>query len=254
MSALPGTTGRRRIYLMRHGHVDYFGPEIMAAKGDTKVVPLTPLGQEQAKAAGLALSHVAFDRAVCSGVPRTRQTAEFVLAAQETKAPRLEEEPDLVEIHGGSFGKISSRAELAAKMAYHFDMADEPGATMLEGGEVFTNALDRAVAAVERLLAEPGWHTMLIAAHEGINRLLLGWAATGTSRARALGAVRAFEQDPACINVIDFDMVPAADGGIGTEIERALIKSVNVTPYNYVKHGMNMTSLEAIFARSPRPD
>ena len=24
MSALPGTTGRRRIYLMRHGHVDYF--------------------------------------------------------------------------------------------------------------------------------------------------------------------------------------------------------------------------------------
>ncbi|MCK9991630.1 MAG: hypothetical protein Dbin4_00150, partial [Alphaproteobacteria bacterium] len=24
MRVLPGTTGRRRIYLMRHGHVDYF--------------------------------------------------------------------------------------------------------------------------------------------------------------------------------------------------------------------------------------
>lgn len=252
MSALPGTTGRRRIYLMRHGHVDYFGPEIQAAKGDTRVVPLTPLGQEQAKAAGLALSHVALDRAVCSGVPRTRQTAEFVLAAQEAKAPALEEEPDLVEIHGGSFGQISSRAELAAKMAYYFDMAGEEGATMLDGGEVFADALRRTVGAVERLLAEPGWHTMLIAAHEGVNRLLLGWAATGCSREQALGAVRAFEQDPACINVIDFDMVPAADGSIGTEIERALIKSVNVTPYNYVKHGMNMTSLEAIFSKDPR--
>lgn len=252
MSALPGTTGRRRIYLMRHGHVDYFGPEIMAAGGDTKVVPLTPLGQEQAKAAGIALSHVTLDRAVCSGVPRTRQTAEFVLAGQEGKAPFLEEEPELVEIHGGSFGRISSRAELAAKMAFHFDMAGEPGATMLDGGEVFEDALRRAVRSLERLLAEPGWHTMLITAHEGINRLLLGWAATGCSLARALSAVRAFEQDPACINVIDFDMVPAADGSLGTEIQRAIIKSVNVTPYNYVKHGMNMTSLEAIFSKDPR--
>lgn len=252
MTALPGTTGRRRIYLMRHGHVDYFGPEIRAAGGDTKVVPLTPLGQEQAKAAGLALSHVALDRAVCSGVPRTRETAEHVLAAQDGKAPPLEVEPALIEIHGGSFGQVKSRAELAARMAYHFDMAGEPGATMLDGGEVFAEALGRSVSAVKKLLAEPGWHTMLITAHEGINRLILGWAATGCSTARALTAVRAFEQDPACINVIDFDMVPAADGSIGTEIERALIKSVNVTPYNYAKHGMNMTSLESIFAIEPR--
>ncbi|MDP2124779.1 MAG: histidine phosphatase family protein [Parvibaculum sp.] len=252
MSALPGTTGRRRIYLMRHGHVDYFGPEILAAGGDTKVVPLTPLGREQAKAAGAALAHVALDRAICSGVPRTRQTAEFVLAAQESSAPFLEEEPALVEIHGGSFGRISNRTELAAKMAFYFETAEMPGATMLEGGEVFRDALTRAIGAVTRLLAEPGWHTALIAAHEGINRLILGWAATGCSLERALGAVRAFEQDPACINVIDFDMVPAADGSIGTEIQRSLIKSVNVTPYNYVKHGMNMTSLEAIFAREPR--
>src|SRR5690606_34383716 len=128
----------------------------------------------------------------------------------------------------------------------------EEGATMLDGGEVFADALRRTVGAVERLLAEPGWHTMLITAHEGVNRLLLGWAATGCSRKHALGAVRAFEQDPACINVIDFDMVPAADGSVGTEIQRALIKSVNVTPYNYVKHGMNMTSLEAIFSKDPR--
>ena len=247
MTALPGTTGRRRIYLMRHGHVDYFGPEIRAAGGDPKVVPLTPLGQEQAKAAGQALSHVALDRAVCSGVPRTRQTTEYVLAAQEGKAPALEVVGDLVEIHGGSFGEVKSRAELAARMAYHFDMAGEPGATMLDGGEVFSEALERSVSAVKKLLAEPGWHTMLITAHEGINRLVLGWAATGCSIERALTAVRSFEQDPACINVIDFDMVPAADGSIGTEIERALIKSVNVTPYNYVKHGMNLTSLESIF-------
>jgi probable phosphoglycerate mutase len=28
VAALPGTTGRRRVYLMRHGHVDYFDPKV----------------------------------------------------------------------------------------------------------------------------------------------------------------------------------------------------------------------------------
>lgn len=252
MTALPGTTGRRRIYLMRHGHVDYFGREIQAAGGDTKVVPLTPLGQEQADAGGRALSHVRFDRALCSGVPRTRQTAERVLAGQvENPAPSLEIDPDLIEIHNGRFGEVKSREELAAKMAFYFELAGEPGATMLEHGEVFVEAERRAIGAIRRLLAEPGWHTALIAAHEGINRLILGWAALG-AKGSGLVAVKAFEQDPACINVIDFDMVPNADGSVGTEIQRAIIKAVNVTPYNYFKHGMNMTSLEAIFAKDPR--
>tara|TARA_R110000868_G_scaffold144396_2_gene363472 strand:+ start:78 stop:836 length:759 start_codon:yes stop_codon:yes gene_type:complete len=252
LSALPGTTGRRRIYLMRHGHVDYFGREIQAAGGDTKVVPLTPLGQEQARAGGAALAHVRFDRAVCSGVPRTFQTATHVLDAQPAdEKPELEIVADLIEIHGGGFVKAKTRIELAAEMAFYFEQADVPGATMLEGGEVFAEAEARSVAAIRKLLSEPNWATMLIAAHEGINRLILGWAAIGT-KGSGLGAVRAFEQDPACINVIDFDMVPRADGKFGTEIERAIIKSVNVTPYNYMKHGANMTSLEAIFAKTPR--
>jgi probable phosphoglycerate mutase len=49
--------------------------------------------------------------------------------------------------------------------------------------------------------------------------------------------------------VLDFDMVPREDGSLGTEIARRLIKAVNLTPYNYVKHGMNLSSLEAIFVR-----
>jgi probable phosphoglycerate mutase len=76
--------------------------------------------------------------------------------------------------------------------------------------------------------------------------LLLSWAAGA-----GLAASHAFEQDTGCINVIDFDMVPAKEGGPSPEIERALIKAVNLTPYNYVKHGMHLTSLEAIFARYP---
>jgi len=249
---LPGTTGRRRLYLMRHGHVDYFGPEIQASGGDSTVVPLTELGRAQATAAGEALAHVSLDRAMSSGLTRTRQTAEIVLRGQKTEkgAPVLETEPDLAEIHGGQpLTPITSRADLSARMTFSFETATAPGARMMETGEPFADAEHRALAAIRRLLAEPGWHTTLIVAHEGINRILLGWAALGGDGS-GLAACRAFEQDPACINVIDFDLVPAEREGGPVEIQRTIVKSVNMTPYNYVKHGMNMTSLEAIFAET----
>ncbi|MDZ4869492.1 MAG: histidine phosphatase family protein [Alphaproteobacteria bacterium] len=243
MSALPGTTGRRRIYLMRHGHVDYFAREVREA-GHTDLVPLTPLGREQAKASGAALSHVRFDLALSSGLPRTRETAEIVLAANaDTAHLTLGVDAGLVEIKGSGKVMAKSREELAARMAFEFDQAAEPGARMM-GGDVFADVQERATDAIKRLLAQPAWHTALVVAHEGVNRLVLSWM-TGN----ALKGVQAFEQDLACINILDFDLVPREDGSVGTQIARSMIKAVNITPYNFVKHGMNLTSLEAIFAR-----
>ena len=240
MSVLPGTTGRRRIYLMRHGHVDYFARDI-PAKGSVRHVPLTSRGRLEAEAAARALAGVQFDRVICSGLPRTLETAEIMLDAQ-VGPPALEIEPALVEIRGGRLLSVTDRKELVATMVFHFARAGEAGATMLEEGEAFAAAQERAVSVMLRLLREPGWRQCLIVAHEAINRLVLSWA-TGAG----LAATGAFEQDTGCINVIDFDMVPAEDGSPGPEIARKLIKAVNLTPYNYLKHGMNLTSLEAIF-------
>jgi phosphoserine phosphatase len=242
MSNLPGTTARRRIYLMRHGHVDYFAPEVVRTR-NTRDVVLTAQGRLEAGAAGRAFAPLVFDRAICSGLARTCETAEIVLGSLENP-PALEIEPDLVEMHGGGQAHVTSRAELVALVASHFERASEEGATLM-GGEAFVAAQARAIAAVQRILSEPGWQQILIVAHEGINKLVLSWAAGAK-----LSAAHAFEQDTGCINLIDFDMVPDADGKPGPEIARALIKAVNLTPYNYVKHGMNLTSLEAIFARN----
>ncbi|HTW35864.1 MAG TPA: histidine phosphatase family protein [Rhizomicrobium sp.] len=247
MSTLPGTTGRRRIYLMRHGHVDYFADDVVRTR-NTRDVVLTPQGRMEAEAAGRAFAPLVFDRAICSGLPRTRETAQIVLECFENP-PTLEFESDLVEIHGGRIGGdrafATSRKELVATMSFYFSKAAEEGATMLEGGEAFSGAQARAIAAIKRLLGQPDWKQILIVAHEGINRLVLSWASGA-----GLAATHAFEQDTGCINVVDFDMVPGEGGKPGPEIERALIKAVNLTPYNYVKHGMNLTSLEAIFARN----
>ena len=139
MSALPGTTGRRRIYLMRHGHVDYFAPMVFES-GDTSQVPLTELGQAQATAAGQALAHVTFDRALCSGYPRTEHTARGVLEELDTPPPRLESDPRLVEVHGGGFEHINSRDDIAAYMTFAFDQAAAPGARMGPKGEAFADS------------------------------------------------------------------------------------------------------------------
>ncbi|HVU22290.1 MAG TPA: histidine phosphatase family protein [Rhizomicrobium sp.] len=236
MAALPGTADRRRIYLMRHGHVDYLSRRVLES-GTLSEVTLTVRGKSEAAAAGKAFAHVRFDRAVCSGYPRTKETAEAVLA-HVPDAPTLEIDPDLVEIHGGKPSATRSRDELIRTMNSYFQRAHEPGATNLEGGEVFAEAQARGVRAIERLLHADDWHTALVVAHEGINRLILSWACGA-----GLHAMSSFEQDTACVNIIDFDL-----GAIGN-VRRALVKAVNLTPYNYLKHGMNLTSLEAIMQR-----
>ena len=242
MSALPGTTGRRRIYLMRHGHVDYFSDEVVTSR-DPRLARLTPQGIEEAISAGEALSSTRFDIAMCSGLRRTRETAEHVLSRQSAEPPLLEEDERLQELHSGQFIEFESREQLAATMTFQFENADREQATFMEGGELFTDALARIVNALEDLLSRESWNTALVVAHEGVNRLILSWMCHA-----GLNASASFEQDTGCINILDFDLVPDEKQS-ESRIERRIIKSINLTPENYIKQGMNLRSLEAIFHR-----
>ncbi|MHA7873117.1 MAG: histidine phosphatase family protein [Hyphococcus sp.] len=220
---------------MRHGHVDYFEPEV----DDLRMVSLTEEGRAQAAAARDALHGCGFDIAVCSGLPRARQTAEIVLEGRET-AVAVTDSPGLEELKSGRL-RIQSREELAARLAYSFDNAEAPGASFLPEGETFAGAQARIVEALTGLLTTGAWKKALIVAHEGVNRIALGWACGG-----GLRTIASFEQDLCCVNVIDADITPAPDGA-GLQIERMVIKAVNVTPYDYVKNGLSRTSLEHLF-------
>ncbi|MEQ1930527.1 MAG: histidine phosphatase family protein [Parvularculaceae bacterium] len=219
---------------MRHGHVDYFAQAVT----DPRLVLLTEEGRRQAQACRDALRHVSFDLAVCSGLPRTRETAEIVLSAHGEAA--LVDEAGFEELKSG-FVKAASREELAGRLAFCFDEAAEPGAAFLPDGETFVSAQTRIVAAVQRLLTRPDWKTALVVAHEGVNRIVLGWASRG-----GLASIASFEQDLACVNVVDIDVVPGEAPG-ETIIERAVIKAMNLTPYDYSKAGLPRTSLEHLF-------
>ncbi|MBA3067217.1 MAG: histidine phosphatase family protein [Hyphomonas sp.] len=241
MSALPGTTGRRRIYLMRHGFVDYTSAAVRKAR-DPKVATLTDRGIDEARAAGVALSDVHFDLAICSGLPRTRQTAEIVLA-EHPKALELEVEPRFGELRSGSYMDFHSAEHLAAVMTFTFEQAGEPDAEFLPGGERFADAMVRVREGLHDLLMRPSWASALVVAHEVVNRMVLADVIGAP-----LGASAGFEQDTGCINILDFDLVPN-ETGEGTRVERGVIKAVNLTPANYLKNGMNLRSLEAIFTR-----
>lgn len=221
-------TPRQRIYLMRHGAVDYFRPDGTAVPPDD--VPLNALGREQADAAGalFAACGVRFDRVVASGLPRTLETAQRVLAASDQAGLPIEVEPALEEIHPGKLSDIPAdqveRAFLGA-----FSGGPDAEAERFLGGETVGALLDRVLPRFEALLAAPGWSSLLLVLHGGVNRALIS---------RALAGERAFfgrmEQLPACINVIDH--------GAGELIVRA----VNLAPTQLLQQKERFTTMEKL--------
>lgn len=225
-SGLPGTRGRRRVYLMRHGEVSYRRPDGRTVFSTE--VGLTQEGVEQARLMRELLAQAPFDVGVHTGLTRTRQTAELVL---EGRAVRLEEIAALREMEVGSIEQLSDE-RIDAEFTYGLERAAEPGAAFA-GGESFAAFQGRIVPAFEALL-RGDWTTALVVGHGGTNAVILAWVTRG-----GLAGLSAFEQDAGCVNIIDADVV---DG----EIVRRMLRAVNLTPYNLAKHEHYLTVAERI--------
>lgn len=236
-AGLPGTRGRKRVYLMRHGEVSYRRPDGITVFSTQ--VELNDEGAEQARQVHELLAEVPFDLGAHTGLTRTRQTAERVLAKRQI--PLLEINA-LREIEVGSISEISDE-RIDAEFTYGVERAAEPGAAFL-GGESFADFQDRVVPAFEAFLRLPDWTTALLIGHGGTNAVILAWVTRG-----GLAGLSAFEQDAGCVNIIDVDVI---DG----EIVRRMLRAVNLTPYNLTKHEHYLTVAERIVAghRSMRRD
>lgn len=206
---------RRRIYLLRHAEVSYF--DAQGQPLDPRQVPLTARGRQQAAAASALLAEIRFDLAVCSGLPRTEETARHILHGRDLP---LHAEPRLQEIRGGRLREIP-RQDRERSIAYAYDGAEQPGARFI-GGELWSDFAVRVNQAWDQLIARDGWQNLLIVAHDAVNRVLLGQI-IGCD----LGGLKGFEQDPACINIIEADIHAAT-------IERAFIRTLNLTAYDLI--------------------
>lgn len=225
---------RRRCYLVRHGHVSYF--DAAGRPLDPRGVPLSAEGVRQARALGQVFADIPVDRAVCSDYPRARQTLDQLLAGRSVP---VEELAGLREIRAGRLRDIPGDA-LHTEVTQAYLLAGRDGAAFLRG-EAWRPFQGRVLEAFHSLLAEPDWETALVVSHDAVNRILLSWASGA-----GLQGLAAFEQDTACLNVLDIDMD-------GPQVVRAIIRVQNFTPYDPAKSGIRQTVLENLFtAIDPR--
>jgi probable phosphoglycerate mutase len=232
---------RRRIFLMRHGSVTYFD-----ASGKPRLpesVPLNQEGRAQADAAGDAFraAGVRFDRVIVSGLPRTVETAERVLARlAPSPAPAPEAWDELQEIRGGRLSAIPD-AELKRAFTGAFEGVVAPEQRFL-GGESVGQLMDRVHPALARLRADAGWDTVLLVLHGGVNCAILSWALTG--QRLFLGGLA---QAPGCVNALD----------VGADERDWVVRVVNHSPLDALQAGARSTTMEQLFEqyrRSRGPD
>jgi probable phosphoglycerate mutase len=218
---------RRRIYLMRHADVEYFDADGRPFRPET--VPLTAVGEEQARAAGVALAEAPIDRAITSGLARTKATARLVLAEREIP---VAEEPRLREIETGRMSDWEKASSGLVRRTILEALSEEvtPESRFL-AGETFASCQARVGAVWDELLARPDWQALLLVAHGMVNRLLLA-RVLGTP----LGSLGRLEQDATCINLIEFD-----DAG------RPLVRLLNYTAYDPSKHVLRRSTLEGLY-------
>ena len=222
---------RRRLLLMRHGAVDYFDSD--GRPYPPEAVPLTPQGVAQARAIGTALaaSQVTIDRALTSGLVRTRETAQQVLEAAQL-APPLEHWPELQEIRGGRLSAIRDD-ELRDAFIAAFE-GPVPREKRFLGGETIGELIDRVAPALHRLLADESWDTALLVAHGGVNRAVLSWFLTG--RHEFLGGLA---QDAGCLNVIDVGATPAT----------SVVRVVNFCPLDTLRTETRLSTMEELLQK-----
>ncbi len=227
---------RRRLYLFRHGAVDYIdGEGRWVADPDT--VDLNARGQAEAEQMALAFTDVQLDRAACSGLPRTRQTAEIVL--RERGLPVLEI-PAFREIRPLDAGP-DDEFDLLRDLAFAHWRAHEPDARFL-GGERYGDFYARIVAAAEAFVVEADWTSAALFAHGGTNAAVLGWV-TGIGMA----AFGAFDQQTCCLNIIDFDV--SQDD---CRIVRRTVRALNLTVRDPLKSRRHASDLELLAERIKR--
>jgi len=230
---------RRRIYLFRHGSVDYIGADGTIVP-DTDLVHLNEVGRAQVESMSALFAGVVIDKAVCSGLIRTRQTGEAVLGCRDIE---LETAPGFIEIRQMN-GEPTESYDVVRDIAFTHWQANDPEARFL-GGERYSDFYNRIQTAVHDLLADGSWQSIAVFAHGATNAAVLGWV-TGIECA-AFGTL---DQATCCLNVIDVDTDNEGN------VLRKTLRAMNVTADDPAKgerhHGDMETLAHFLLQRSQR--
>ena len=215
---------RRRLWLMRHGAVDYFA----GSGADFSSPELSPCGIEQAEAAAQFFASLKIDHLVTSGMPRTRQTASLALPGH----PAIEDSR-WREIEPGNIARPERDTftdPLTLKAVLKTLGPGLTEASTFLGGETFGSAQSRVIEGLTELLFNPAWTQCLVVAHSVTIRLALLHLLQAP-----LDSLCRLEQDTGCLNLVEID--PAG---------MPLVRLVNFTPPSPTKDQYLHSSLEEL--------
>jgi len=187
----------RRLLLLRHGET--YEPRLdapMAGPDEDPQLPLTERGRERLREVAAWIARVPIESAYASPYRRAQETAQIVAEPHGLRVATLGALSEL-PLHpppGGTLRDVAHRyIGLVRDLAEH-----APHEVLLDGDRSLGDILDAALAEI-RVAMERATGTVLVVAHGGLNRFLLGhWL--GMPPERAIG----IEQNFACVNVVEF--------------------------------------------------
>jgi glucosyl-3-phosphoglycerate phosphatase len=166
-----------KLYLVRHGASTGNTPGNLIGHSDH---PLTPAGEAQARAAAARLAPLGPMPIFCSDLPRARATAGFIADAwtKPDGLPDITPDPRLREIHLGDY-EGHSWDEFQADAVLMAAFEEDPYSTSMPNGESLGQLVERAMGAVNEIVAAAGagepdaLAAVCIVAHDGPIRAVI---------------------------------------------------------------------------------
>ena len=211
-----------RVIIVRHGQSNYNAQKRIQGRSNKSV--LTEKGQADAQLVGQTLSPLPIDKIYCSPLQRAKKTAEIIHSCF-ANPPELVPTDELLEVDLPLWENMT-KADVASQFPEQYrlwhDRPHELAMTLERGsGPVEHYPIASLYAQAQRfwqsLLAESDGQTLLIVAHNGINRCLL-MSAIGMP----VSHYQRIQQSNCNINVLNFS------GGWGQPVQ---LESLNQTAH-----------------------
>jgi phosphoserine phosphatase len=210
-----------RVIIVRHGQSTYNAQKMIQGRCDESV--LTDKGIVDAQQVAQALSSLKIDAFYCSPLQRAKKTAEIILASLDRDL-LLELQPTdkLMEIDLPLWEKLKKdevNSKFAAQYRQWKENPHEFKMTLADGQEHYpvSSLYQQAQGFWQDIIPQHQGQTILITAHNGINRCLI-MSAIGISCDR----YHSIQQSNCCINILNFT------GNFGDPVQ---LESLNQTSH-----------------------
>lgn len=158
------------LLLLRHGATANNTANPPRLQGRGSDMPLSEIGREQARRTAEFLADRAIDAVYASPLSRAVETAEAIAAPHGLTVSRVAE---FIECDVGAWEGLSWAEVAAASPDEHRRFLADPAAHSYAGGESLRQVFERAAPALDRLLRGGTGRTIVVVAHNVVNRVVL---------------------------------------------------------------------------------